>query len=265
MLYSSNKITAYIRLYNEEKTIIPCLNSIDNLFDEIIIIYSEIDDLSLKLIDKYISNYAKTNITIFKYPHKVYPQESKKYLSNFDYKNSLASYYDYGLKKIKTKYWMKIDADQIYFSDKLQIIIEHVKKYSPYICIPIYGFNFQIMNNEIRISNEAPLNGGVDHGIIPNDKNLYYIQTNRWEELIIPKYIAIKNIKKNINITPHWIHLRDVTKYYSSTRAPIYENAKNKYYKNNSKLNAYQYDCYKKYVLPLLQKYDSIYQNLNVT
>lgn len=264
MIYS-NKITAYIRLYNEEKTIIPCLDSINNLFDEIIIIYSEINDSSLELIEKYINDYSKTNVTLFKYPHKVYPQESNEYLSDFDYKNSLAAYYDYGLKKIKTKYWMKIDADQIYFSDKLQIIIEHAKKYTPYICIPMYGFNFQIMDSEVRVNNEIPLNGGTDHGIIPNDRNLYYIQTNRWEQLIIPKYIAVKNIKKNINTTPHWIHLRDITKYCSSTDLTICQDIKNKYYDINNKLNEYQYSCYKKYVLPLLQKHNSIYQNLNVT
>ena len=42
------KIAAYIRVKNEIKTIIPCLDSIDGLFDKIVIIHSnEPDDGSV--------------------------------------------------------------------------------------------------------------------------------------------------------------------------------------------------------------------------
>lgn len=44
----------FLRLYNEENTILPCLMSVMNMLDKIVLIYSDIDDLSLELVKKYI-------------------------------------------------------------------------------------------------------------------------------------------------------------------------------------------------------------------
>lgn len=40
----------FLRLYNEENTVIPCLMSVIDMTDVIVLIYSDIDDSSLELV-----------------------------------------------------------------------------------------------------------------------------------------------------------------------------------------------------------------------
>ncbi len=44
----------FLRLYNEEYTVIPCLMSVIDMVDIIVLIYSDIDDSSLELVKRYI-------------------------------------------------------------------------------------------------------------------------------------------------------------------------------------------------------------------
>ena len=47
----------FLRLYNEENTIIPCLMSVIGMTDIIVLIYSDIEDSSLELVRRYIKDY----------------------------------------------------------------------------------------------------------------------------------------------------------------------------------------------------------------
>ncbi len=46
----------FLRLYNEENTIIPCLMSVIGMTDIIVLIYSDIEDSSLELVRRYIKD-----------------------------------------------------------------------------------------------------------------------------------------------------------------------------------------------------------------
>lgn len=46
----------FLRLYNEENTIIPCLMSVIDMTDIIVLIYSDIEDSSLELVRRYIKD-----------------------------------------------------------------------------------------------------------------------------------------------------------------------------------------------------------------
>jgi hypothetical protein len=65
------KRTAFIRCANEENTVIASLLSIENIFTHFVIIYSDITDSSLKLIEKY--NRGRNNVIMEKYPYSVFP------------------------------------------------------------------------------------------------------------------------------------------------------------------------------------------------
>ena len=75
------KIAAFVRVKNEINTVIPCLNSIDGLFDKIVIIHSnEPDGGSVKAMRKWCK--WRFNCHIYEYPHAVYPAHTtnqKKY------------------------------------------------------------------------------------------------------------------------------------------------------------------------------------------
>lgn len=253
-------ITAYIRLHNEEKTIIPCIESIIDVFDYIVILYSEITDNSLHLIYKYIESNKLNKINIFKYPYPVLTQGSKEYLNNeYEYDNSLAAYYQYGLQFINTDYWLKIDADQIYFSNLLSQVFSEIKKNptnNDYY--DLSGYNCNIMNNYIGINKKNPVNGINDHIIYPNDQTILFHQTDRCEKIVLPKYFKRQT---KYNKQKYWFHLRHIYKFVKDY-IPINDDIDNFVKNNTLPFSHHQLATYNKYVSPLLKKHKSAYQNL---
>lgn len=248
-----NSITAYIRLANEENTILPCLESIRNIFDQILVIYSEITDRSLELIYNYIKQNNIQNITIKKYPYHVLPPHSKQYISKeFNIENSLAAYYNFGLQFINTDLLMKIDADQIYFNNLLsQFIDTSIKTIRHDTVIGCRGYNCIIKNENLFLHAKQKLNGGNDHFIIYTD-NAFFTNTDCWEILT-----PIKNTKFYSNDDTYWIHMKDGHWYNS-----IFVHSNN--YPDNSLINLEPdiISKYETYVLPLLINNNSIYQYL---
>jgi len=203
-------ITAYIRLANEENTIIPCLESIKNIFNQILIVYSEITDNSLVLIKDYATLNPNENIRIEQYNHNVLPPHSSEYKDKtFEYKNSLAAYYNFGLQFIDTHLLMKIDGDQVYFTKKLVSLIDKVKhSESIDMNIGVKGFNCIVSNNCIKLHSSQIFNGGEDHFIIPTD-NASFVQMEYWEKL------SLKNSSEPCSIQPekYWIHFKKGHRY----------------------------------------------------
>jgi hypothetical protein len=247
------KITAYIRLANEENTILSCLESIRDIFDQILIIYSEITDYSLELVTKYIEEQNITNITIKQYPHSVLPPHSLEYKNNtFKYENSLAAYYNFGLQFMDTDLLMKIDADQIYFNDILSKKVYYAKQIADkHINIAFKGYNSLVHNNSIVLSKNQPINGGDDHFII-SLKDANFIQESYWE-LLQPKF------KKpfSSDCEKYWFHFKKGHRFNNKfVSADNYKSDFLECFDESLVLK------YKKYILPLLQKFNSKYQYL---
>lgn len=241
-------ITAYIRLANEEHTILPCLESIKDIFDEILILHSDITDNSLELIH----NYKNQKINIKKYPYFVIPPHSDQYKTgNYDSKNSLASYYNYGLQFIKTDLLMKIDADQIYFNNDLKKLITNTRQTSKNIYIGCVGHNCIVSNSQIYQHKSQPYNGGRDHFIIPT-KAAAFVQTKYWEKLSLNYHIEYEQ-----QPNPYWFHLKKGHRYNSQFVSG------DKYLQASlTKFDEKLSQKYEKYVLPLLVKTGSVFQNL---
>lgn len=252
-------ITAYLRLHNEEKTILSCLDSIYNIFDSILILYSDITDNSLDLINKY---FKSNKINIVRYKYSVLPQGSKQYKTNtYQQENSLAAYYQYGLQFIESDYWIKIDADQIYFTDRLKIYFDEIKNSNNILYYyDLSGYNCSIMENNIAINKKYPINGLLDHIIYPNNKEIQFIQSINYEKIKIPNHLRYNKL---YNKRQCWFHLRDIYKFVEGYN--VTEQDRINFSTNNTiKFTYNQVIEYKQYVLPLLQKYNSPYQYLNI-
>jgi uncharacterized Fe-S cluster protein YjdI len=249
-----NTITGYIRLANEENTIIPCLESIKNIFDQILIVYSEITDNSLLLIKDYAKLNPSQNIRIEQYVYNVLPPHSLEYKhKTFEYKHSLAAYYNFGLQFIDTDLLMKIDGDQIYFTKKLKLLIDKVKNSeSTEINIGLKGFNCIVSNNCIKLHSSQNFNGGQDHFIVPTNK-ASFIQTEYWEKL------SLKNSSKTCSIQPeiYWVHFKKGHRHNG-----VFVSGDKYDVKVLQNLDESLMTKYEKYILPLLIKSNSNYQHL---
>ena len=146
-----------------------------------------------------IEDYCKgrSNIIIEKYPYHVYPAVNDVYgTGNYDAKNSLAAYYNFGLK-ISQKIGgaiCKIDCDQVYIEAPVSAQFTNLKNNKTDINqnygAGLWGINSFVYNNTLLIVGDEILNGIGDTYILSDSFCLEYFQSKFYE---IPKYF--ENIK----------------------------------------------------------------------
>lgn len=120
----SNGVAGIMRVKNDAEFIEASIDSCIDALDELIIVYNECTDNSPNLIAQKQKQYPD-KIKVYEYTHKIYSinltKEEYEYAKSLpsDSPNLLCNYYNFALSKVTCKYAMKIDADQIYFTDKL--------------------------------------------------------------------------------------------------------------------------------------------------
>lgn len=118
-------LSGIMRVRNEVSFLERCVASCIDALDELVIVYNNCTDGSEDILRGLKEKYPK-KIQVYEYPYKVYGVG----LSKAEYKKAkafpddsvhlLCNYYNYALEKVSYQYAIKIDADQIYFTDILQ-------------------------------------------------------------------------------------------------------------------------------------------------
>lgn len=120
-----NGVSGIMRVKNDAEFIEASIDSCIDALDELVIVYNDCSDNSPELIYKKQSQYPD-KIKVYEYKHKIYSinltKEEYEYAKSLpsDSPHLLCNYYNFALSKVTCQYAMKIDADQIYFSDKLK-------------------------------------------------------------------------------------------------------------------------------------------------
>lgn len=120
-----NGVSGIMRVKNDAEFIEASIDSCIDALDELVIVYNDCSDNSPELIYKKQKQYPD-KIKVYEYKHKIYSvnltKEEYEYAKSLpsDSPHLLCSYYNFALSKVTCQYAMKIDADQIYFSDKLK-------------------------------------------------------------------------------------------------------------------------------------------------
>lgn len=256
----------FLRLANEENTIIPCLLSVDYMFDKIVLIYSEVTDNTLNLVYDYIKkNNLEDKYIIRQYPYKVLPPHSKEYFDKtYKKENSLAAYYNFGwqiccnLAKGRDGFIAKIDADQIYLQNCFNQVLELMDSDNYIYLVNSCGIDGHVINRkyyQVDYSHDQSngFNGWQgDHIIIPNALlhffKPFFMEIKfrpykiAWEIRKIPFLLAKKSFGKCM-----WFHF-DCKKPWKPT---ILKN-----------ISPEQEKLYLKEVYPLLEKANSPYKDL---
>lgn len=200
-LWSTPVVSAFVRVKNEINTLPACLDSIQGLFDKIVIIYvDEPDDGSVEYIKQWCTSDKKC---IHKaYPYEVYPSYDARYTGVYDDKHSLASYYNFGLNFFHPEEWiLKIDADQIYIRPRLQEFLQHIKSSAHDDGIfPMIGYNTFERQNQLVYLKDNHFNGGKDCFAIKRKYISFYKQKALWEVAVLKS----KNVQKTS--PPLWFH-----------------------------------------------------------
>lgn len=125
------KISAHMRVKNEILTVGATLESIDGLFDRIVITHSnEKDDGSIAFMTKWCAK--RPYCEIYEYPHTVYPSLTKIYHAGIKPENTMAEFGNFGLSKFDPEEWVvNIDADQVYIRERLEALIAKIRQEYP--------------------------------------------------------------------------------------------------------------------------------------
>lgn len=132
MIYKKG-VSGIMRVKNDAEFIAACIESCIDALDELIVVYNDCTDNSVAEIDNMRKRYPD-KIRVYEYPHKVLgvgltkeeyaiakslPEDSPALLCN---------YYNFALSKVRYEYAIKIDADQMYFTDKLKMWCDVVRQ-----------------------------------------------------------------------------------------------------------------------------------------
>ena len=131
-------LSGLMRVKDDALTLEASIDSCIDGLDELIITYNDCTDKSAEIIEKKRLEYPD-KIKVYPYPYHVYAIRMSK--EEYDYALSLpddsphllSSYYNNALSKVNYKYVVKIDADQIYFTERLKYfrkLIKHEGKFS---------------------------------------------------------------------------------------------------------------------------------------
>ena len=198
-----NTVSAYLRVKDEIQTIEACLNSIEGVFDRIVIIHSnEKDDGSVAFMNEWCSK--RKECEIHEYPHVVIPSHDKRYGEKFQYENTLAAYNNFGLQFFEPEEWVvKIDADQVYIKDRLKKAVDFVKKEGQEdIKYHFVGYNTFSWNNYLVKFAARQLNGITGDSYFIKRKNI-----NNFSHRQVHEHLNISKIRMEYSLgEPVWFH-----------------------------------------------------------
>ena len=115
-------LTGHLRVKNEALTLARCIESVIKVLDELIITYDKSEDntrdIALECAARYPEKIRFFDYKPFVAPHGRLGSEESNKFHDTNIHNS-ANFYNFGLVKTSYKYYMKVDGDQIYFTEKL--------------------------------------------------------------------------------------------------------------------------------------------------
>lgn len=126
------RVAGIMRVKNEGPFIRDCIESCIDALDELIVVYNDCTDNSVEEIGKMAQKYPD-KIRVYGYPYEVRAYNlSRDEFETLkkgpeDNPHLLSSYCNFALSKVTADYAMKIDADQIYFSNKLKSLLDYVR------------------------------------------------------------------------------------------------------------------------------------------
>ncbi len=132
----SKRVSGFLRVKNEGIFIERCVESCIDALDELIIVFNDCTDNSEDEINKMVAKYPH-KIKSFKYPHHVLGMYITK--EEFDVAKNLpegdpallSTYSNFALQKITSEYAVKIDADQVYFTEQLKSWCDFLRECRP--------------------------------------------------------------------------------------------------------------------------------------
>lgn len=142
-------VSGIMRVKNDSQFIERCVESCIDALDELIIAYNDCSDDSPKVIERVRAKYPG-KIKVYPYEYHVLSlnlsKEEYEYAKSLDESDPrlLCNYYNFALSKVSYRYAVKIDADQIYFTEKMKEWCDFYRKENCSFNTPVVLLGFVI-------------------------------------------------------------------------------------------------------------------------
>lgn len=120
-----NGVSGLLRVKDDAEFLEECIESCIPALDELVIIYGETNEESIRIIDAAANKY-KDKIKVYKYEPELFignlsADRIRELMTDKSLtKHTLANYCNYALLRTTKKFVVKIDADQVYFTDEFK-------------------------------------------------------------------------------------------------------------------------------------------------
>ena len=184
-------ISAMIRIKNEESNIYSVLNSIKNCFDEIIVVDNDSNDNTLSEINRAINDHPllKAKLKLYHYKFEIARCGLDNFMEPQNSPNSLASFYNYSLKKCNFSKVCKWDGDMFLpssmehsFKDFLKkVLITEPNREDSTIFGVMKGLTvFQGMNSKFYCRHSVH---ELEARIFDNEPGVFFVKEILWEKI----------------------------------------------------------------------------------
>ena len=125
-----------MRVKNDGMFIERCIESCIDALDELIVVHNDCTDNSVEEIEKMREKYPD-KIKRYEYPHRVMgvglTKEEYQFVKDLPEGSPylLSTYCNFALSKVTTPYALKIDADQVYFTETLKDWCDFIRNCEP--------------------------------------------------------------------------------------------------------------------------------------
>lgn len=129
MIERKNGVSGIMRVRNDAEFLAASIESSLPALDELVIVYNACEDNSPEIIKSYSEKYPG-KIKTYEYIPEILAwnlsdrEVADVFNGTIPEENTLAGYYNFALNRTSYKFAIKIDSDQIYFTDKLKEVCD---------------------------------------------------------------------------------------------------------------------------------------------
>ncbi len=179
-------ISAMLRIKNEGSKITECLNSIIDIFDELVVVNNASTDDTLQKVNSYLEGLSKkerSKVKLIYYPFNISRCGREHYDTDENSVHSLVYYYNWCISNCRYSYVAKWDGEMYFIKDKKKYFSTNIKK------ILSYDYQFGVFGGLTVYKNRegdyflSKEELHYEPSIFFNSYNVRYQKAENWEIL----------------------------------------------------------------------------------
>lgn len=179
-------VSAILRVRDGARFLRLGLASCIDVFDEIVAVYHQCSDDTPDILHRFAAAHPRV-LKVYEYPHEVIPPNTARHArEGARSPHTIAALCNYALSKTTRRFFIKHDADHVYFRPRFARLVEAVRARDARAG-PVYvsGVNLARAGaGDVGVWLQNPICGVGDYGFFPVSRSTYFVHNERHEHLL---------------------------------------------------------------------------------